>query len=97
MATINIIDMRWFKGKGTVGVILVKGKYTGYRAYLGVGLDINEDYDAHFIVQWGNKLPRSLAMAYFPKKIKEGVLYDGKTYERPKGRRNAQKQQPETL
>jgi hypothetical protein len=88
MATLNIIEMRWFTGKGAVGVILIKTEYSGYKAFIGVGLDVNEDYDAQFIVAWGTKLPRHLAAAYFPKKVKEGVMYDGRTHEKPKGRRN---------
>lgn len=80
----NIVATRWFTGKGSVGVILIKTEYAGYKAYIGAALDVNEDYDAAFIVAWGTKLPRSIAAAYFPKKIKDGVLYDGKIDKRPK-------------
>lgn len=75
---LNVVEARWFTGKGTVGAVLVKTQYSGYKAYIGVALDINEEYDADFICRWGTKLPRQIAAAIFPKKIKMGVMYDGK-------------------
>lgn len=88
MSARNIVECRWFTGKGSVGVILIKTEYSGYKAYIGAALDVNEEYDAAFIVAWGTKLPRSIAAAYFPKKLKDGVMYDGKTDTRPKSRKN---------
>ncbi len=93
----NIVDVRWFTGKGSVGVVLLKTEFAGYKAYIGVGLDVNEDYDAAFIVAWGTKLPRNIAMAYFPKKIKDGVKYDGKNDTRAKSRKNIDGQKPGSL
>ena len=94
----NIVSKQWFVGKGTVGVILVKTNYSGYKAYIGTALDVNEDYDAEFIVQWGKKLSRNIAAAYWPKLIKEGVLYDGrKTNTRRKGSKNDDEKRPVTL
>ncbi len=84
----GIVEVRWFTGKGSVGVVLVKTEYSGYRAYIGVALDVNPEYDAEFIVVWGTKLPRHIAAAYFPKKIKEGVKYDGRADTRAKSRKN---------
>lgn len=88
MAVLNVIEAKWSKGKGTIGIILIKTQYSGFRAYMGVGLDVNVDYDTEFIVTYGEKLSRHIAAAYFPKRIKEGVMYDGRTHEKPKGRRN---------
>ncbi len=87
-ASRNIVDTKWFSGKGSVGVVLIKSQYSGYKAFIGVGLDVNPDYDAEFICVWGTKLPRHIAAAYFPKKIKEGVKYDGKTDTRAKNRKD---------
>lgn len=94
MAKLNIVETRSFIGKGTVLVVLIKTQYSGYKAFIGSALEVNEDYDAHFVIEFGTKLPRHLAAAHFPKKVKEGVLYDGRTEERPKGRRNTKSRQP---
>lgn len=87
VAALNIIDIKWYQGrhKGMVGVVLTKTDYAGYRAFIGVGMGVNQDYDSEFIVDWGDKLPRPIAEAYFPKKIKKGVMYDGKANTRPEG------------
>lgn len=84
MANTNIATMKWFEGKGRVGIILTRSRERGYTAYIGVGLDVNEDYDAAFILRWGTKLTYEQAAPHFKRQLmskhREVVRYDGKSY-----------------
>ena len=87
MAKRTVVTMKWFEGKGRVGVVLTKTQSRGYLAYIGVALDVNEEYDADFITQWGSKISFRIAQSFFPRQLdfkeKSKVKYHGRTYQRP--------------
>ena len=61
----EIIDYIWFTTSKTVGIVLVKDPYDGYKAYIGVGEGHNELDDVTYITKWGNKFPLEAAKKLF--------------------------------
>lgn len=55
MITLDMIeDVKWFSGRDTVGIVLVKTKF-GHKAYIGTGEGTDEKYDSLSIAQNGSK------------------------------------------
>ena len=61
----EIIDYTWFTASQTVGVVLVKDPYDGYKAYIGVAKGGNELDDVTHITKWGNSFPIEAAKKLF--------------------------------
>lgn len=62
----KIIDTKWRSGMDCVGITAVEHNY-GWCAYIGVGVGLNADWDAHqHISHYGAKLQASEAAAFFP-------------------------------
>ncbi len=64
----EIIDYIWFTSTETVGVVLGKDPYDGYKAYIGVAKGVNELDDVKRIIEWGNKFPLEAAQKLFTHK-----------------------------
>lgn len=69
----KIIAKEWRSGKDCVGIVATQIEETGlWRAYIGVcqsflGTSIgNEETDAQYIADWGAKLNKVEATAFFP-------------------------------
>jgi len=63
---LKIIDVHWFGGRDTIGIVLVEDMTFHYmKAYMGVGRGFDEQDDAKDIAQWGSKIPKKLAEATF--------------------------------
>lgn len=61
-----MVDVRWFSGTDSVGVVLVEDMSLHYtKAYIGVGKGQNELEDAERIAQWGSKIPKAMAESLF--------------------------------
>jgi len=61
----EIIDYTWFTASQTIGVVLVKDPYDGYKAYIGFAKGVNELDDVKHIIEWGNKFPLEAAQKLF--------------------------------
>lgn len=61
----EIIDYTWFTASETIGVVLIKDPYDGYKAYIGVAKGNNELDDVKHITEWGNKFPLEAAKKLF--------------------------------
>lgn len=62
----KIIDVQWFNGRDTVGIVLIEDMTMHYvKAYVGVGNGISEQADAEAIAQWGSKISQVMAEALF--------------------------------
>lgn len=59
------IDYTWFTASQTIGVVLVKDPYDGYKAYIGVAEGVNELDDVKHITECGNKFPLESAKSLF--------------------------------
>jgi hypothetical protein len=62
----EIIDYTWFTTSHSIGIVLVKDPYEGYKAYIGIGDGNDELGDAKHIREWGNKFPLEAAKKLFP-------------------------------
>lgn len=63
---LKLLDVRWFSGTDTVGIVLVEDMSAHYtKAYIGVGQGFNEKADALHIAQWGTKISKKHAEAVF--------------------------------
>jgi len=64
--SIEVIDVKWFN---TVGVILAKDDYCSgcYKAYIGVGLGLDEEEDKAHIAAWGSQFDLEAAKVLFPR------------------------------
>jgi hypothetical protein len=61
----EIIDYTWFTTSQTVGIVLVKDPYDGYKAYIGVAKGGNELDDVIHITKWGSSFPIEAAKKLF--------------------------------
>ena len=62
----DIIDYKWRSAIDTVGVVAVKTFEGGWKAYIGVGKGLDEDYDIMHVANHGAKLRKLEAMSFFP-------------------------------
>ncbi len=64
----TIIAKEWRSGIQTIGFVAVRDDTTGkWRAYVGVAQNFDEETDAQYISDWGGKLSKTEAMAFFPR------------------------------
>lgn len=62
----NIKEVRWFSGRDTIGVVLIRNESIGYsKAYIGTGRGISESQDVEDIASYGTKIPQSMAESLF--------------------------------
>jgi hypothetical protein len=54
----KILDVRWFTGRDTVGVVKVESDFDGILYYIGVGKGLDEQDDMQYISDWGARLPK---------------------------------------
>jgi hypothetical protein len=63
----EIISWKWRTGRDTIGFVAVKDNRMGYwMAYIGVGDGNDEMRDAKRIADYGTKLSKEEAVAFFP-------------------------------
>lgn len=62
----KIKAVEWRSGTETVGIVAVEGENGLWRAYIGVGKGYSEDGDAQHIADYGAKLSKTEAVAFFP-------------------------------
>ena len=63
----EIISWKWRTGRDTIGFVAVKDTRMNYWiAYLGVGDGTDEIKDAKKIADYGTKLSKTEALAFFP-------------------------------
>jgi len=63
---LQVVDVVWFSGTDTVGVVLCKDANLNYvKAYIGVGAGYDEQTDAESITKWGSKVPKAMAESLF--------------------------------
>lgn len=41
MSDFKIVDVKWYTGRNTIGIVLIKNFVGGHKAYIGVGLGAN--------------------------------------------------------
>lgn len=64
---ISIIGREWHTHNNQcIGVIAIQSYKNQWKAYIGVGIGIDEEVDAYQIAILGSKLPKIVACAYFP-------------------------------
>ena len=63
----RILGVEWRSGKDTIGIVAVEQSYNKkWRAYIGVAKGLSPNSDIHYISDWGAKLSRREALAFFP-------------------------------
>lgn len=63
----KILGVEWRSGKDSVGIVAVEQSHNKrWRAYIGVAQNLTENSDAKHIADWGAKLNRREALAFFP-------------------------------
>ena len=64
----KIIAKEWRSGKDSVvGIVAVKLNHNdGWRAYIGCAVGSDEMVDAQYVADWGAKLNKEEALAFFP-------------------------------
>ncbi len=73
---IEIVAWKWYSGRDTVGIVLAKVPYKGYRAYIGVSQDTTEELDACYIADWGAQLEGEIMRSIFSDYLKNGQTGD---------------------
>ena len=53
----KILDVAWFSGRDTVGIVRVEDEHDGVRYYIGVGDGHDESGDIQKIADWGSSFP----------------------------------------
>jgi hypothetical protein len=53
----KILDIRWFCGRSTVGVVRIQDEYDGIKYYIGTGEGHYEEADKQNIADWGSTFP----------------------------------------
>ena len=53
----KILDVKWFCGRSTVGVVRVQDEYDGIKYYIGTGEGHVEEADMQYIADWGSTFP----------------------------------------
>lgn len=57
--------VRWFNGRGCVGVVRVEDPYDGPKYYIGVGQGFDEQQDIEHIAAWGSRFPNDAGDVLF--------------------------------
>lgn len=54
----KIIDVKWFSGNSSVGIVKVEDDYDGVKYYIGSPPPFGtEQQDIHWITDWGSTFP----------------------------------------
>jgi hypothetical protein len=61
----KILDVRWFTGRDTVGVVKVESDFNGILYYIGTGKGLDEQDDAQYISDWGATFPKAIGDLMF--------------------------------
>ena len=61
----KILDVRWFTGRDTVGVVKVETEFDGIKYYIGVGKGLDEQSDMQYICDWGARLNEFVGQVMF--------------------------------
>ena len=62
---VEILDVMWFSGRDTVGIVRVNVPHEGIKYYIGTGIGDTEENDKQRIAEWG---------AYFPKRAGDALF-----------------------
>lgn len=54
----EILDVLWFCGQATVGIVRVNDPLEGIKYYIGTGKGMNEAADKQHIADWGDYFPK---------------------------------------
>ena len=66
----EILDVMWFSGHSTVGIVKVNDQYDGIKYYIGAApffeyAPHNENADMKWIADWGSTFPKSVGNVLF--------------------------------
>jgi len=53
----EVLGVRWFSGRGCVGLVRVNMPYEGIQYYIGPADGLDEDIDVMQIAEWGARFP----------------------------------------
>lgn len=67
--TSEILAVKWFSGKDTVGFVLTRSSVFEIRAFVGVAQGFDEESDARYIAEWGAEVSQEIAEAVFGKPL----------------------------
>lgn len=59
------LEVRWFSGRSTIGVVRVVDPYDGPKYYIGPGQGISEEADTKMIRDWGTRFPNDAGDVLF--------------------------------
>ena len=63
----KIIAKEWRNGETTIGIVAIKQEHNEkWRAYIGCVPGVDEEVDAQYVADWGAKLNKAEAIAFFP-------------------------------
>ena len=54
---VEILDVMWFSGRDTVGIVRVNVPHEGIKYYIGTGKGMNAEADKQHIADWGDRFP----------------------------------------
>jgi hypothetical protein len=61
----KVLDVKWFSGQSTVGIVRVEDPYEGIKYYIGSATGMNEDIDKEHISAWGATFPNDIGDIMF--------------------------------
>lgn len=53
----QVLGVRWFSGRGCVGLVRVQMPYEGIQYYIGPADGLDEEMDVVQIAEWGARFP----------------------------------------
>lgn len=61
----KILDVRWFCGRDTIGIVRVETDHGGIQYYIGCGEGYSIEADTLFIAEWGSRFPYTVGDKLF--------------------------------
>lgn len=66
----KILDVMWFSGRSTVGIVQVEDEWDGIKYFIGSPpmfetAPFNENADTQWIADWGARFPKSIGDQMF--------------------------------
>lgn len=63
--SLKILDVIWFSGKNTIGIVVCENKIGERKFYIGVGDGLNAEQDSEKIKNWGSKVNPQFIKNFF--------------------------------
>lgn len=61
----QVLDVIWFSGTSTVGLVQVMDEYDGIKYYIGAVSGMDEKVDTEYVAAWGARFPKNVGDILF--------------------------------